>query len=290
MTKFHVLLVAISVIVVAVLWVLFKNVFSGHSILPQTFSIGPFVIRYYGLCMAIAVLAGFYLAQTRAPRYGMKSAQAEDFIFYLIVCGFVGARLYHVLSSAGYYMQYPLDVFKVWNGGLSIYGAVAGGVVAVFVFARRYNLQALRLLDWLTPSLLLGQIIGRFGNLFNYELFGYPTKLPWKMFVPAAFRPESFVSQAYFHPLFLYEALMNAVILIVLLFFYERKFGSAVRPGTLFFWYLLLYNAGRFFLEFLRIDSVFIGTIRINAIVSALAVAVCVLFIFVKTNKSAVAQ
>ncbi len=226
-------------------------------------------MHYYGVFMALAVAAGYWLAVKRSKKYGISLDQADKIIFWVIIGGFLGARLYHVLSSFGFYSAHPLDMLKVWNGGLSIYGALIGGVVAVLV-----TRGALVTLDWLAPSLLLGQIIGRFGNFFNYELYGYPTGLPWKMFVPPQFRLTGYQNFNYFHPLFLYEALANAIILFLLL-----KFIRPAKKGALFFWYLLLYNAVRFGLEFLRIDSTYIEGVRVNAYVSLLLVIIAVIFL-----------
>ncbi len=244
-------------------------VFSGGLILPQTFHIGFLAIHYYGVIMALAAAAGFLLALKRSPKFGIAQKRAEDILFWLIIGGFIGARLYHVASSAPYYARHPADILKVWNGGLSIYGALIGGIItlAIFNLSQKENKTVSRVtldtVDWLTPSLILGQIIGRFGNFFNYEAFGYPTNLPWKMFVPYNFRPAQFAGYDFFHPWFLYEALGNTIILFFLLKILKPK-----RPGTLFFSYLLLYNALRFGLEFLRIDSTFIDGIRLNAVAS----------------------
>jgi phosphatidylglycerol:prolipoprotein diacylglycerol transferase len=269
----------ISLAIFLGLAVFLRLVFSGVLILPQTFNIGPLVIHYYGLIMALAAASGFYLAIKRSVLYGLDKKIAEDILFWVIVGGFVGARIYHVLSSAGYYYQHPVDIFKVWNGGLSIYGAVLGGILTLIILHKILNLSAgggsasggkskiLNLLDWLAPSVVLGQIIGRFGNLFNYEAFGYPTNLPWKMFVEKSFRPVKFQSENFFHPWFLYEVLGNLVILIFLLKIVEPKLKKS-SPGLIAFFYLLLYNSLRFALEFLRIDSTFVGGFRLNAIVS----------------------
>ena len=240
-----------------------SRVFSGYLILPQTFHFGPIVVYYYGIIIAFAVASAFYLALKRSAKFGIDRQIAEDIIFWLIIGCFIGARIYHILSSAGYYHSHPLDMLKVWQGGLSIYGAILGGLIVVLVLAISYKLKAISLLDWLTPSILLGQIVGRFGNLFNYEAFGYPTRLPWKMFVPQAFRPTTLENFQYFHPLFLYEALGNALILFFLL-----RYCKNSSYGGLFFKYLLLYNVLRLFLEFLRVDSVFIGSLRLNSLAS----------------------
>ncbi len=320
MAKISILfLFIVSLIVVLV------NVFSGLWILPQYFTLGPLTIHYYGITMALAVGSGWWLAVKRAPKFGVDPAKADGLLPWLVLGGFVGARAYHVASSWQYYVQYPLDAFRVWHGGLSIFGALIGGIVVIVIYSRqfifssspnnigecvtgstllkfsktlsvsetetsppkgektkewsiarrgtvRYNLQ---LLDWLAPSVLLGQIIGRFGNFFNYEAFGYPTNLPWKMLVPEGFRPMGFATSQYYHPLFLYEALGNVVILVVLLNFYKSYKSymtyRAYKSGTLFFMYLFLYNALRFGLEYLRVDSTFVYEIfRLNVLVSGL--------------------
>jgi phosphatidylglycerol:prolipoprotein diacylglycerol transferase len=141
-----------------------------------------------------------------------------------------------------------------------------GGALVLLLFSYRESVRWQVLADWLAPSVILGQIIGRLGNLFNYEAFGYPTNLPWKMFVPAAFRPESFAASSYFHPLFLYEMLGNAVALWVLLKF--AKTGP--KSGRLLYLYIILYTFLRFLLEFLRVDSTFLwGGLRLNSLMSA---------------------
>ncbi len=253
-----------------------------NIIVPQYFSIGPLQIHYYGVFMALAVAAGYWLALKRAPKYGINQIEADKIIFWLVVGGFIGARLYHILSSAGYYWQNPVDILKVWNGGLSIYGAVLGGLVALLLYRKILHLTSYTLyLNWLTPSLILGQIIGRFGNFFNYELYGYPTGMPWKMFVPPQFRLQGYEYFNYFHPLFLYEILGNLLIFILLL-----RFAGRPRGTTLFLWYLLLYNALRFFLEFLRIDSTLLGNFRVNAFVSlGLVIVATVLIVRQKYDK-----
>lgn len=232
--------------------------------------------------MALAAGSGFYLCLKRAKAYSVELKQAEDLIFWLVIFGFLGARLYHVLSDVAFYWQNPLNILMVQKGGLSIYGAVLGGALSL-PFLKKYlkiNLSFSSLLDFLLPGVLLGQIIGRFGNFFNYEAFGYPTNLPWKMFVPAEFRPGGYGQFSFFHPWFLYESLGNFFILLILL-----KTTKASKSGKIAFLYLLLYNLLRFCLEFLRIDSTFILGLRLNAVVSGLIVILSAgALFFLKTN------
>lgn len=264
------------VVVLGLTIFLLSKVFSGEFIISQELSLGSWSLRWYGLCMALAVFVAYIIAQKRRVLYGFESEKVDIILFWVVISGFIGARLYHIVSDFGFYRLHLLEVFQVWHGGLSIYGALIGGFIGLaIIFYKQYPrsewLKILgKTLDWLVPSVLVGQIIGRFGNFFNYELFGYPTNLPWKMFVPEHFRSPGYFTSEYFHPLFLYEALINALILVILLKFV----GSKAHPGRLFLWYVLLYNSGRFFLEFLRIDAVFWESFRINAGVSAFLVLV----------------
>ncbi len=249
------------------------RVFSGAWVLPQTFSLGPLSVRYYGLCLAVAAGAGYLLARRRAGAYGFSTETIDAVFPWLVVGGFVGARLYHVASEASVYIHRPAEALYVWNGGLSIFGAVLGGAAAAYWFAHRRQLAFPKLADWLAPSLALGQALGRFGNFFNYELYGGPTDLPWEMFVPEGFRVPGFETSAFFHPLFLYEAVGSAAVVALLLYLSPRLKG---RPGALFALYVMLYNTLRFALEPLRLTKPEVFGFPLNALVSA-AVAIAAL-------------
>lgn len=249
--------------------------FSGRIILPQSFGIFGFKIQIYGLLMAVAVGLAYWLAMKRKTKLGISSEDADTIIFLVLISGFLGARVYHVVSEFALYLQSPLQVFAIWKGGLSIYGAGIGGVLAVLGYVwynkrvQETKYSVLQILDWLTPSVVLGQIIGRFGNFANYELYGNPTNLAWKMFVPVQFRVPPFELNQFFHPLFLYEAMGSLVILIFLL-------RLKLKTGYLFLLWVLMYNVLRFFLEQLRIGSVVYGNIRVNGIVSLLLVVLAI--------------
>jgi phosphatidylglycerol:prolipoprotein diacylglycerol transferase len=272
--------------------------FSGRLILPQVFSLGPLTVHYYGIIIALAVLAAYCLARRRAPAYQVDVSKVDDLILWVIVGGFVGARLYHVLSDFSFYFHHPFNILAVWRGGLSIFGAIFGGIIALALCKKHFKLKPsiLSHLDWLAPCVLLGQIIGRFGNLFNYEAFGYPANVPWRMFVPLNFRPAGFEASQYFQPLFLYEILGNVLILIILLKFSKNSrpgapastsqtltdgaFTEKATAGRLFFMYILLYNVLRFFLELLRIDSTFVLGLRLNSVTSATLIILSLGFLF----------
>lgn len=276
-------LIGISILILG--WFL-SLVFSGQLILPQTFNLGPLIVHYYGIVIALAVMGAYMLARYRAPRFGFTSVDLDRVALWVVAFGFIGARVYHVITDYQLYMDSPISALYVWNGGLAIYGAVIGGFIGLYsALGSSYRFGVA--LAWLTPSILVGQVIGRFGNFFNYELFGYPTALPWKMFVPEAFRSLAFRDISFFHPLFLYESLGNFLILILLLALERRQVFHKVHASALFISYILLYNALRFLLEFLRIDSVLWAGIRFNAYVSlalALLSLVAIFYLYVRKN------
>ncbi len=273
---------------------LLSLVFKGVIILPQSLHVGFLNLRFYGIFMSLAVLTSYGVATFRAKKFGIEKEIAEDLIFFSILGGFVGARLYHVVSSFDFYVRNVWQVFYVWQGGLSIYGAVLGGAIGLYLAKRKFNLNKTftELLNWLAPSLLLGQIIGRFGNLFNYELYGYPTALPWKMFVPVSFRPVNYLTQSFFHPLFLYEQLGNLAILFFLLWLEKKPADSSpsnffgALKNNLFLTGILLYNIMRFVLEFIRIDSPILLGFRQNAVVSLIVVFIVLFLLFLNVRKS----
>lgn len=280
MKKYNTALIMLIFLIIGIGF-LMRPIFKGSYILSQTFSVSIFTMHYYGACMALALLVGWYISRQRSVIYGFSKEFVDDMFFWVSLLGFVGARVYHVLSSLKYYWYHPFESLAVWNGGLSIYGAVIGGFAGLVIYKKisKSSFSILDALNLFTPGLILGQVIGRFGNFFNYELYGYPTQLPWKMFVPIEFRNEQFSIFTYFHPLFLYEAIGNLVVFCILYRISYIKKGG----GHLFLWYVLLYNVLRFGLEFMRIDSVFIGHVRQNAVVSMVCI-VCAMYMLVRKN------
>ncbi len=269
-------LTIVSIIAGLVLLLALYLVFTGKWILPQQFSLGPVTIRFYGVCLALAAVIAYAVVMRRRSAYDINQQQSDAIILFLLVSGFVGARLYHVVSELPYYLEHFALIPAVWKGGLSIFGAIIGGVVGLGVYLKfiarqkQFSLKELsNILDWLVPGVAIGQAIGRFGNLFNYEIYGYPTDLPWKMFVPARFRLPPYETSQFFHPLFLYESIISLIIALALI-----KLSPKLRGGSLFFLWLFLYNGMRFFLETMRFDSVLISGFKLSEIVAGVLVIV----------------
>ena len=246
---------------------------------PIISEIGPFVIRWYGLLIASAILIGVTLSQYLAQRRGVNPDLLGDLAIWLVIGAIPGARLYYVLFEWQQYAQRPEDIIAIWKGGIAIHGAIIGGAIATLIFSRLNKVSLWQLFDLVAPSLILGQAIGRWGNFFNSEAFGRPTDLPWKLYIPLSNRPPGYLNYEYFHPTFLYESLWNlgVFVLVLYLFFWGLKHQDRLKTGTLAFVYLISYSAGRFWIEGLRTDSLRLGFLRIAQVVSLAAIALGIL-------------
>ena len=225
-------------------------------------SFGPIDIHWYGLLIVWGIIFAIALTFKLASYYNIKKETIVDLAFWLIISGVIGARIYFIFLELPYYLVYPLDMFKPWQGGLAIHGAIIGGALALWLYARKYKLNFWLLASLIVPGLALAQAIGRWGNYFNQELFGYPTNLAWSVPIDLINRPFAYLSEQYFHPVFLYELLGNLLIFIILIIIHLiiiRKVTSYELRVTsyklLVICYLICYSFLRFFLEFWRIDE-----------------------------------
>ena len=254
---------------------------------PVVFETGPFALRYYGLCIALGIAAATWLTGRELARKGYDNALALDSLFFVIPLGFVGARVYHVITDYGLYADDPIPgVFEVWNGGLGIYGAVAGGFLGVLLFSWYRGISPLVFADAAAPGLVLAQAIGRWGNYFNQELFGRPSDLPWAIRIAPENRPAEFADVEAFHPAFLYESIWDLLVCLALLWI-ARRFADRLRDGDVMLLYVSLYSVGRFFVEALRVDPAFLigGSIRGNLFVSSLLALGCAMILFLRHSR-----
>lgn len=228
--------------------------------------LGPVPLHMYGLMLAIGVLVAAKVAEKRWVARGHGAKEFSDLVVWLVIGGVIGARLYHVITDYQLFTDDPLRAFRIWEGGLGIWGAVIGGVVAAVILTRRRQLDLADLLDSAAPGLAIAQAIGRWGNWFNQELFGAPTKLPWGVEIDPVNRPLAYARYATFQPTFLYESLYCLALALALIWV-DKRFKLA--KGQIFALYCAGYTAARFVFEEMRIDPAHtIGPLRINAWVS----------------------
>jgi prolipoprotein diacylglyceryl transferase len=229
--------------------------------------IGPIPLHAYGLCLALGVLVAASVAERRWVARGGRPGTIGEIGVVVVVSGVIGARVYHLFTGYDWGAGGIVGTVKIWQGGLSIWGAVAGGALAVVVVSRRKHLPTLRLMDAIAPGVVLAQAIGRWGNYFNQELFGRPTRLPWALEIDKAHRPAQYAAFKTFQPTFLYESLWCLAI-FGLLVWSERRFRH--RDGQTIALYVALYTFGRFFLELMRSDpATKVFGVRFNAVLSA---------------------
>jgi phosphatidylglycerol:prolipoprotein diacylglycerol transferase len=248
---------------------------------------GSFDIYWYGILIIVGAMAGAYVATIEARRRGIDPEHVWNALLIALILGIVGARLYHVISSPTwpntnlqYYLDNPIQIFNTRSGGLAIYGAVAGGLLGVYLYSRYAKLSFWLVVDIGMSGLAIGQAIGRWGNFFNQELYGYPTTLPWGIPIDALHRLPIFadltqypVETTRFHPSFLYESLWMLGVAILLLVI-ARRWKSA-KPGDLLLLWGMLYGFGRFLIEFQRPDAWLISGIATAQLIGIALLVVC---------------
>jgi len=273
--------------------------------------IGPFdlfgleihpTLHWYGLIIVTGILLAAWLTSWMAKRDEDKDPDhVWNALLWIVLLAVVFARLWHVLfpsissveagRTAEWYLTHPFDLhdgpFIIWNGGLSIFGAVLGGILGVVLYAIKHKLDALAWLDMAAVSVPLGQAIGRWGNYVNEELYGKPTDLPWGLTVSNP--PPEYATGTHFHPLFLYESLWNLLTVGVLLAVWLR-YRDRLKKGDFLLLYLVAYGTARYFLEFLRLEVTLSGGVNVSQAVSAGAAILAVLVLLVRHRAALLAR
>ncbi len=221
--------------------------------IPNVIEIGPAKLHLYGLLIGIGIVLAIELATRLLKNQNIDTSNMLRVMLPSVLMGFVGARVYHVISEPVRYANAPGDILKVWNGGLGIYGGVLFGTTTAYILSKRFDMPRARLLDAGAPAIMLAQAIGRWGNYLNQELFGRPTDLPWAVKIDPDHRPEGFADVAYYHPTFLYESIANLTLCVVLVILHSKWKSRA--PGAIFGIYIACYAAYRFLVEGIRIDT-----------------------------------
>ncbi|HEY3833826.1 MAG TPA: prolipoprotein diacylglyceryl transferase [Acidimicrobiia bacterium] len=245
--------------------------------------IGPIPLHAYGLMLALGVVAAIYISEKRAVARGFPAGTIGEIATVVIIAGVLGARVYHLFTGYDWSADGISGTIAIWRGGLSIWGAVAGGALAVIYEARRKHLNTLLLCDAIGPAIAVAQAIGRWGNWFNQELFGRPTTWPWGLEIDVAHRPAGYVHFATFQPTFLYESIWCLLIFAVITLLEHR--GRLRVTGQAFTLYVAMYTFERFFMELLRIDKATrVFGIRFNALLSA-ALCIIATIVFVRLSR-----
>lgn len=240
------------------------------------FQIGPVKVAWYGIMIMTGVIAAVAICFIEAKRRGENVDHVINLALAVLPLGIIGARLYHVIDQWSYYSQNPSLI--IGGAGLGIYGAVIGGVVGLIIYTRWRQLSTLRWLDIVAPGVILAQAIGRWGNFFNQELYGYPTSLPWGIHIDLEHRISQFANlplDTRFQPLFLYESILD-VLGAILLLTIGRKLKKRLLDGDIFCLYFIWYGIVRFYLEGLKISVWTLGGIPTARWISGLGIIIAI--------------
>ncbi|MFW6119572.1 MAG: prolipoprotein diacylglyceryl transferase [Petrotogales bacterium] len=278
--------IAIILTIAIILFFFLRSVFAGDFLVsPIIFAFGPFEVRWYGVFIALGIVIAYLMGRKLALREGIDEDHLIELVFLGIIFGIIGARLYYVLFNLSYYIKNPIEIFKIWSGGLAIHGAIFFALLVGFIYVRlrkKANMKFLQMTDIFTAVLPFAQALGRWGNFMNYEAYGKPTELPWKMFVPLVNRMPGYTQYEYFHPTFLYESLWDFMVFGVLIWFFmkgRKKYGEVTGM------YMIIYSIGRFFIERLRLDSLYIGELRTAQVVSVILIIAGITIFILARNK-----
>ncbi|WP_409295441.1 prolipoprotein diacylglyceryl transferase [Peribacillus sp. SCS-26] len=243
------------------------------------FKLGPIAVHWYGIIIGAGVLLGLLIAMRESERRGLSKDTFLDLILYAVPVAIICARIYYVAFEWEYYADKPGSIFKIWEGGIAIHGALIGSVLTAYIFTRIKKISFWKVADIAAPSLILGQAIGRWGNFINQEAHGGEVTRAYleNLQLPRFIIDQMYIDGAYYQPTFLYESLWNfAGFALLMILRRVRK----VRRGELFLTYLIWYSIGRFFIEGMRTDSLLLGNGLRMAQVLSLSLIIIALAVF----------
>ncbi|MBQ3021517.1 MAG: prolipoprotein diacylglyceryl transferase [Bacilli bacterium] len=251
---------------------------------PVIFSIGNFEIRWYSVILLVAFLVASFLINKEAKKFGIEKDFIFNMLFWALIFGLVGARIYYVIFDWEYFGSNLSEIWKVWNGGLAIHGGIIAGLLTIIVYTKKYNLRVIRYLDFIVVGLIIGQSIGRWGNFFNGEAHGLATSLEHleNLHIPEFIINGMQINGVYYTPTFLYESLCCLIGFIFLLIIRRNKYIKVGTPTAI---YLIIYGIIRFFIERVRTDALMIGGFRIAIIVSVIMVIIGIIMLIINSKK-----
>lgn len=253
---------------------------SNPTLDPVFLKLGPFTVYWYGAIIITGVIIGLLLATKEANRIGLKKDIIMDLMVFAVPIAIIFARIYYVTFEWEQYANQPWwEVFAVWNGGIAIHGALIGSVLTAIIYTRIKKVSFWQIADIVAPSLILGQAIGRWGNFMNQEAYGGPISEAaynnFLQYLPNFIMNQMTIDGVMHHPTFLYESFWNLVVFILLVIF--RRFNPL--RGEVFLSYIILYSVGRFMIEGMRMDSLYLGQLMVAQLISILLIVGAIAFI-----------
>lgn len=248
--------------------------------------LGFFQIRWYSFLMLVSILTGGFLIYKEAIKKGIDKEQLIDIMFYSVLIGILGARIYYVLFNLDYYLSSPIEIIQIWNGGLAIHGALIATLIFLSIYFKKKKMNLLLFLDIVVVGLILAQSIGRWGNFFNAEAYGRPVSLKFLqgLHLPQFIINGMHIGSTYYEPAFLYESVLSLIGFIILISIRKVK---KLKTGTLTSIYLIWYGIERLIIETFRSDSLMLGSLKVAQLVSIICIITGIIIVFrsIKYNK-----
>lgn len=250
---------------------------------PIFLDLGFIQIYWYSIMILIGIILASIVILKESKRFNIDNDFMLNLFFYTIPISIIGARLYFVIFNFNYYSNNLIEIFKLWEGGLAIHGGILAGLVFIIYYCKKYKQNVWKILDIAVIGLIIGQIIGRWGNFFNQEAYGPLTTLSYlkSIHLPTFIIEGMKINNMYYHPTFLYESIWNFIGLIILLKIRRKN----VKIGQISSIYLIWYGIGRLFIESLRQDSLMLGNIKVAQLISLLMIVIGIILFIYKLKK-----
>lgn len=248
------------------------------------FNIFGFNVYYYSLCILLGVIVAYILITREGKKQGLPKEFISDLIFYTLIIGILGARVYYCVFNLDYYLANPSEILKIYNGGLAIHGGVIAGLVFVYFYTKKKNVSFIKILDIVSPAVIIAQSFGRWGNFFNQEAHGGITTYQnlKNMHIPEFIINGMHIEGKYYYPTFFFESIWCLIGFIILMIARKNK---NLRKGFQIGFYFIWYGIGRFFIEALRTDSLMFFGLKIAQIVSLIGIIIGIIIIVTNRNK-----
>lgn len=248
------------------------------------FNIFGFNVYYYSLCILLGVIVAYILITREGKKQGLTKEFTSDLIFYTLIIGILGARVYYCVFNLDYYLANPSEILKIYNGGLAIHGGVIAGLIFVYFYTKKKNVSFIKILDIVAPAVIIAQSFGRWGNFFNQEAHGGITTYQnlKNMHIPEFIINGMYIEGKYYYPTFFFESIWCLIGFIILMIARRNK---NLRKGFQIGFYFIWYGIGRFFIEALRTDSLMFFGLKIAQIVSLIGIIIGIIIIVTNKNK-----
>lgn len=248
------------------------------------FNIFGFNVYYYSLCILLGVIVAYILITREGKKQGLPKEFISDLIFYTLIIGILGARVYYCVFNLDYYLANPSEILKIYNGGLAIHGGVIAGLIFVYFYTKEKNVSFIKILDIVAPAVIIAQSFGRWGNFFNQEAHGGITTYQnlKNMHIPEFIINGMHIEGKYYYPTFFFESIWCLIGFIILMITRRNK---NLRKGFQIGFYFIWYGIGRFFIEAFRTDSLMFFGLKIAQIVSLIGIIIGIIIIVTNRNK-----